>query len=112
MQTNEHVVVIQGDATKWYSQVVFIMNPKAPSDKIPVDFVAEAEQIIFSYMAKKRRHGKESIHAYLNGYTPPTILIEDAKAPKKRFRFEFLFYILMIVACIAMAAIIAAGWPS
>ena len=51
MKTSERVVLIKGDATKWYSQIVFIMNPGNPD--IPVDLVAEAEMIILDH---KRRN--------------------------------------------------------
>ena len=111
MQTNEQVVVIQGDATKWYSQAVFIMNPNPTAKAAPVDFVAEAEKIIFNYVAKKRKYAGDSIHAYLD-YTPPTIIpaidIVDVKK-KKRFRPSFILYGLMIAACLVMAVIFAVG---
>ena len=115
MQTNEQVVVIQGDATKWYSQAVFIMNPNPTAEAAPVDFVAEAEKIIFSYVARKRKYAGDSTHAYLD-YMPPTIIPAKAMIPedkpKKRFRPSFILYGLMILACLAMAAIFAIGWPS
>ena len=115
MHTNEQVIVVQGDASKWYSQVVFIMNPNPTTDKVPVDFVAEAEKIIFSYVARKRKYTGDSIHAYLD-YTPPVIIpAKTKKAPHKvwkRFRFKpsFLWYILMAAVCVVMAAIIGLGW--
>ena len=103
MQTNERVVVVKGGATKWYSQAVFIINPNIPACDIPVDFVAEAERIIYNYMASK--HGvNDGIHAYLHTPdTPPT-----AKS-KKRFKFGLLLYVLMVAACIGMAAVITLG---
>ena len=115
MQTNEQVVVIQGDATKWYSQVVFIMNPAACGAKIPVDFVAEAEKIVLDYMAKKRKHPGDAIHAYIDDYyTPPVILPPNAAMPhpkkSRRINLEFIFYGLMIAACIAITAVFAVGW--
>ena len=110
MQNNERVVVIKGDESKWYSQIVCIMNPE-PMYNAPVDLVAEAEKIINNYMAKKRTSPGGSIHAYLNQpYMPPTII--DAKqvaGKKKRVLFDFLFYGLMILACIAMAAVVKFG---
>ena len=113
MQTNEQVVVIQGDATKWYSQAVFIINPNPTAEAVPVDFVAEAEKIIFNYVARKRKYAGESTQAYLD-YIPPTIISAKAMRPKveKRFRPSFLWYGLMILACLAMAVVFAIGWPS
>ena len=110
MQTNERVVVIKGDATKWYSQAVFIINPGTPAEKIPIDFVAEAENIIFNYMARKHKN-MDSLHAYMDYCPPPAIVTAPDKRPaiKKRFRREFMLYMLMIAACIAMAAVFAFG---
>ena len=114
MQANERVVVIKGDASKWYSQVVFIMNPNTPASKIPVDFVAEAEKIIYKHMVKKNKLAGDSIHAYLpDYYTPPAIITAPAKRSvtkdKKHVRFDLLLYVLMIAACIAMAVVFAVG---
>ena len=113
MQTNERVVVIKGDASKWYSQAVFIINPSAPADKIPMDFVAEAENIIYSYMERKRKNKCTGTHAYMDYYSPSLILAEPPKHTavkiKKRFRREFFVYVLMIAACVAMAAVFAFG---
>jgi len=113
MQTNEQVVVIQGDASKWYSQVVFIMNPNPGAEKTPMDFVAEAEKIIFDYVARKRKYAGDSVHAYLD-YTTPVIIPAKAKGravkEKKRFRWEFLLNLLMVAACVAIAVVFAVGW--
>jgi len=112
MQTNEQVVVIQGDPTKWYSQVVFILNPNQTADKTPIDFVAEAEKIIFNYVEKKRKYTGDSIQAYLN-YTPPIIIPAKKITPpfkeRKRLKPSFLLYILMAAACVALAAIVGFG---
>jgi len=104
MQGNERVVVIKGNEKKWYSQAVFIINPSVPEDEIPVDFVAEAEKIIYDYMAKKHNNAGQSIHAYL---AEPDV-IPVAKA-KRRFPPGILLYILMAAACVGMAAIVAFG---
>ena len=113
MQTNERVVVIKGDASKWYSQAVFFINPGTPTEKIPIDFVAEAENIIYNYMAKKHKNTVDIVPAYMDRYSPPTILAVPGKQvaikSKKRIRFDFIMYALMIAACIAMAAVLAFG---
>lgn len=111
MKTNERVVVIKGDASKLYSQVVFFMNPKTIENKAPIDFVAEAENIIFTYMAKKHKPFAElGIADY---YQPPAFLpvVDQRVKPreKKRLRFDFLLYVLMAVACVALSAIVAFG---
>ena len=113
MLTNEKVIVVQGDASKWYSQAVFIMNQGPLAEKTPVDLVAEAEKIIFNYVAKKRKYTGESTRAYLE-YKPPTIISAEYKKPvaeeKRRFKLSFLLYGLMMLACIAMTVIFAVGW--
>ena len=112
MQTNERVVVIKGDTSKWYSQAVFFINPNASADKIPVDFVAEAENIIYNYMAKKHKTIGSS-NAYMDYCAPPTIFSVPDKRfvakTKRRFRLDFIIYMLMIAACIAMVAVFALG---
>ena len=107
MQTEDKVIIIQGDDTKWYKQAVFIMNPKPTKEKAPVDFVAEAEKIIFNYVAKKRKYPSDSVHAYLD-YTPPLILRDDEP---KRFSWSNLkSIILMGLASLAITAVIVLGW--
>ena len=75
-----------------------------------VDLVAEAEQIIITYMAKS----PDSIHAYLAepiiwGYKSK---FEENHKPKKlhvKFRFDFMLYVLMFAACIALVVIFTFG---
>ena len=114
MQANEQVVVIQGDASKWYSQAVFIINPAIASDKVPVDFVAEAENIIHAYVEKNRGYRSDSIRDYIDHTTPITIFqaTDETVVEKKRwlFRFDFVLYVLMVLACVAVAAVVSAGW--
>jgi len=93
MQSSERVVVIKGNATNWYSQAVFILNPGVQTSE-PIDFVAEAEKIIFEYKAKK------------NGHTPS--ILPDKKV-KRRFPYGLLLYALMTLACIGMAVVIGFG---
>jgi len=95
MKTSERVVVIKGNAANWYSQAVFILNPGVKAGDTPIDFVAEAEKIIFDYMAKK------------NGNIPPA----EPPAPKakKPFPLSFVLYVLMALACIGIAVAIGYG---
>jgi len=94
---------------------VFILNPNPAAQAVPVDFVAEAEKIIFSYVARKRKYTGDSTHAYLDYIRPMIIpaksLISGAKG-KRPFRPNFLLYGFMILACLAMAVIFAVGWFS
>ena len=105
METNERVVVIKGNSTKWYSQAVFFMNPTLQEEAVPVDLVAEAEKIIYDYVANKRKLSGDGIHAYL--HQPDGFKTEDSF--KKRLSFDFLLYVLMILACIGLAAVVWLG---
>jgi len=118
MQTSERVVVIKGNATNWYSQAVFILNPGISPNDVPIDFVAEAEKIIFDYMAKKGgvaafndRHQTSFQVSKKNGLTAPSACAStelDGKA-KRRFPRGVLLYILMALACVGMAVIFGLG---
>ena len=132
MQTNERVVVIKGDAEKWYSQAVFFINPSMAKEAIPVDFVAEAEKILYNYMAKNKQYNY-ALPAHLvkdnkmplilpdapKGYVEPRYsefskncyvdLAPTAPVNKKRLGLGFAVNILMFLACVFMAAVVAFG---
>lgn len=88
MKANERVILIKGDASKWYDQAIFIVNKKLPPEKTPVDFVAEAEKIINSYMTKKNN-------------TPP--LYKPVPKTRATKQFDFVLNIVMLVGCLAIA---------
>ena len=110
MQASERVVVIKGDASKWYSQAVFFVNPQSPPAKVPKDFVTEAENIIHNYMEKRQKNMGGSVPAYMDYYTPHTVLPPPA-GKKRRIRHSFILYALMIAACVAMAVVFALFAP-
>ena len=122
MQTSERVVLIKGDATKWYSQVVFIMNPKNPG--IPVDLVAEAERIILDYKRRNdygnavrqdelfevgRGLSKANVDSRLDASNPVTRLSTLHTIPSWRGIINRLQYVFMTIACVLLAVIIAIG---
>jgi len=90
----ERVVLVKGDASKWYEQAIFIVNTNTAAE-MPVDFVAEAERIINEFNLKKQT-GAAPSHAQ-------TTIIK-AK-PQKSFKL----HMLMIFGCIVIAAILAFG---
>ena len=102
MDGNERVVVIKGNPEKWYSQAVFILNPQAKTEEIPKDFVAEAEKIIFNYMARKQNGLEDKPHTHLWDDGP-------AKKNKRRIKLDFLLDALMILACVGLVAVVAYG---
>jgi len=106
----ERVILIKGDATKWYNQAIFIVNQNTPATKMPVDFVEEAEKIIYGYMARKNAtpqpyHGVLPKPSY-----PKSVGVRTKK--KKTSTFDFVLNTVMVLACIAIAAIFAYGLMS
>ena len=79
------MILIKGDARKWYNQAIFIMNGNAPKESVPVDFVAEAERII---------------HAYVNGRRG------NAAPPVKPRKSKKTDYMLNAFICLGLLAIV------
>lgn len=113
----ERVILVKGDATKWYNQAIFIVNQNTPATKMPVDFVAEAERIIYNHVVRQRG-GKVSAanaapsalsqkHAGLQ--VPVTRSVTKKKQTSK---FDFALNVVMILACIAIVAVLAYGLMS
>ena len=95
----ERVVLVKGDATKWWEQAIFIVNPSAEAEEMPTDFVSEAEKIINEY--NLRRANKQAAPVIY----PP---IPPAAAAKKR-RADFALSFLMGVACFVIVAVLIFG---
>ena len=81
-------------------------------EKLPIDFVAEAEKIINNYMAKERK-----MPVVQSKPTPPTVVNAPAprpsavKAPAKKQKsaFDFTLNMVMILACIAIIIVFMYG---
>ena len=104
----ERVILVKGDADKWYEQAIFIVNPKAQAAEMPVDFVAEAEKIIGEYNLKRATRRSSSViipPVQLQKSTGSKSQPVENKKPKANFALGFL----MIVACIIIAAIFTFG---
>ena len=93
----ERVILVKGGATKWYEQAIFIVNPNAPAEAMPIDFVAEAEKIIHEYNLTRE-----------NRKTSPLIIAAPPK-PVKNDKTNFAIGFLMAIACLTIAAIFAFG---
>jgi len=106
----DRVILIRGDASKWYDQAIFIVNKDMPYERIPVDFVAEAEQIISSYINKNRNS------CYLGGYgadIPPALLQKIRPIKKERSarsNFDLAVNIMMLIGCLLVAGSLIFGW--
>jgi hypothetical protein len=108
MKTSDRVILIKGDANKWYDQVIFIVNKDLPLEKMPKDFVQEAENIIRNYLTKK--HKQTGLTKAYAAYAP----LQDAKPaaaarPAKKKRFDTLLNIIMLLSCVTIAAVFLFG---
>ncbi|MCL1882129.1 MAG: hypothetical protein FWF81_00010 [Defluviitaleaceae bacterium] len=117
----ERVILVKGDSTKWYNQAIFIVNKDTPATKMPVDFVAEAEKIIYSHITKEKNHGKQKEAAVPGVYTlnmPKKSQAQNLSGrgartgARKTSKFDFLLNIMMILACIGIVAVFAYGMMS
>lgn len=95
MMNQDRVILIKGDHTKWYEQAIFIMNKNVPANKIPVDFVAEAEKII---------NGRAGGAA--------TLPSREKRAGKGSGSFDLFMNVLMLLGCLALAGVMAYSYFS
>ncbi|MCL2225437.1 MAG: hypothetical protein FWB96_10780 [Defluviitaleaceae bacterium] len=117
----ERVILIKGDPTKWYNQAIFIVNQNTPATKMPVDFVAEAERIIYNHMARQKYQATSKKAAAPAAYTYPEYPTKQASsvapasrtaAKKSASKFDFVLNMIMILACIAIVAVFTYGLMS
>ena len=105
MGHTERVILVKGDSTKWYNQAIFIVNKEIPAAKMPVDFVAEAEKIIYNHVVKGKNRD-----VYVSPAPMATPSAAPAKKPKpKASAFDFMLNIVMLMACVAIIAVFAYG---
>ena len=117
MGKKERVILIKGDASKWYDQAIFIVNQDTPQDKIPEDFVAEAEKIIYNHIQKGYKQVSANVGiAYA---TSPKQSVPIPTTPKrykkvhvKNKRFNFTLNTLTAIGCFLLAAVLMWGFLS
>ncbi|MDR1690157.1 MAG: hypothetical protein LBS21_16365 [Clostridiales bacterium] len=116
-KTNDRVVLIKGDNSKWYEQAIFIIKKGTEDSRLPVDFVLEAEKIIDSYM---RRTDKGAAGFWAQNGKKDAALVKEAKKPaavranaqksavtvKKKGFEDYIPYIAMIVCCLILGYIV------
>ena len=104
MTEQNKVILINGDNSKFFDQAIFIVKKNIPENKIPVDFVAEAEKIIGLHLSKKRR----GLDTYIR-FAPEFELdmVKEELARKKRsVRFHLLLNIVLLSLCIFLVYIL------
>lgn len=90
MGNQQRVILIKGDHSKWYEQAIFIVRQSVPGNKVPVDFVQEAERIVNGYMG-------------VSNYTPP----QKAVLPRNRRRrssFDLTVNIILLAIVLVLSA--------
>lgn len=124
MGPTERVILVKGDSTKWYNQAIFIVNQNTPATKMPVDFVAEAERIIFNHIAGQKKTALQKAAVAPAAYSshmpkgknyPAPVTKTPAPATrtgtkKKTSKFDFALNVIMILACIAIVAVFVYGF--
>ncbi|MDR2649187.1 MAG: hypothetical protein LBB94_05655 [Clostridiales bacterium] len=101
MTEQNKVILVNGDNSKFFDQAIFIVKKNLPENKIPMDFVAEAERIIGLHLAKKRR-GHD---AYIR-FAPEFELdmVKEELARKKRsVKIHIMLNLALLTACITLA---------
>ena len=89
----ERVVLVKGNSTRWFEQAIFIVNKSAEAERMPVDFIAEAERIIEEFNLKNATLPAD-------GPPPPPVI-------KKPAVNSFWTTGLMILASVAITGIFA-----
>jgi hypothetical protein len=111
MTASERVILIQGDASKWYDQAIFIVKPNGKAEDAPVDMVAEAEKIINNYLIKNKKPLPAGFPPNSNlssmGYVPTVATTPKKRTPSKRV--DFFLNIIIVLACLAIAGVFMYG---
>jgi hypothetical protein len=120
--TNDRVVLIKGDNSKWYEQAIFIIKKGTEDNSLPVDFVLEAEKIIDSYMRRADKsaagfwaqNGKKDAGLVKAAKKTPAVNANAVNAAaqkgavrgKKKAFEDYIPYIAMIVCCLILGYIV------
>lgn len=102
----EKVILIKGGQSNWYEQAIFIVKQNPPHNKIPMDFVKEAEKIIEQYM----RTGKSTTRCEPVILSQPVQPLQKGKVAAKRNSFDILLKKVMLVGCVTLAMVLAYHW--
>jgi hypothetical protein len=76
-EDSKKVIMVDGKRSEWYEKAIFIMRSDINVGNKPVDFVNEAEKIIYSYMTKKAdmTNTTKSISKKINVYNSKRITV-------------------------------------
>ncbi len=113
---NERVILIKGDGSKWYDQIIFILKNNVKINP-PVDLVAEAEKIIGDYLNVKLNNKHVPIKSVQSQTKPiqskPIINVVSKKKsskpcskPATTSNFDFFLNLFMLIGCLALVCIL------
>lgn len=92
------VILVKGDSSKWYEQAFFVLRTTTPKNAIPTDFAFEAEKIINAYMDNSISN--QNTQQINNNKTE---IVEKTKnKSKNKDKFNFYLNVIMLVSCISL----------
>lgn len=105
MDDKKRVILITGDSSKLYEQVIFIMRPNISSNNIPIDFVQEAERIINNYI-KKNYNAKNTIQNYGQVKNNTSLKTNSKIEQKNNKNLHNILNIGIVFCCILLGVIL------
>lgn len=98
--SDERIILIKGDKTKWYDQIIFILKKNVPKNKVPIDLVVEAERIVNSYFV--RQQTKTLPYKKI-----PSVNVAPKKKVKPRIStFDFILNSVMLLSLITLVVML------
>lgn len=98
------VICINGDKSKLYTQVIFIMKERelAINKKVPIDFVSEAEKIINGYINENPEIIKNKAN---NAYIKNNEGIQQLVI-KKSNSMDIILNALILASCVGLSLLL------
>ncbi len=96
--SDERIILIKGDSSKWYEQAIFIIKKNIPGNKVPVDLVFEAEKIINGYMQKQT----PSFEKKFAIEKKPELVVSKKTLKRKNKTFDAVLNTIILIGLIAL----------
>jgi len=96
LEDKKQVIMIRGDNSEFYEQVIFILRPQKIKKLQEIDFVSEAQKIINNYMAQK----------YNNTTTPQVNEKVKVQSSKKNREIDKILNICIVLCCILLGTVL------
>ena len=95
---DKQVILVSGDATKWYEQAIFILRRGQPAADVPKDFISEAESIVRAYL-------RGDIQPTPRQASPSAMPLPARHA--KRKRTNLVLNVMMLLSCFVLTILLA-----